>query len=445
MRRLSFWSVGLAVGVIVVFNLQGWWVLTRTSRAFEAELGTRLEAVATTLSLALGGRWEAPGAERLLREVREANGLLNVFIVDDDLVFRLNLAGEDGGREAEADLPGLLQALAGIPAQSPVHRSGGLYLKSAYAPLVDSTGASSAALGVEADARFFATLAEFRRGLLISNALSLLAIAAIVLVSLSLVRHALRVEQAAARANALALMGEMSAAMAHEVKNPLAIIRSTAERLKKEYGAGSADPKFDYIEDEADRLAQVVSNYLGIGRAQPRAPEAVDIGRLAREVAAGVAAQAQRTGVAVSAEAAADLPAVRGNPNELRQVLLNLVLNGVQSQPGGGRVTMTATTGERAAGRRGARAARPDEVVVRVKDEGPGVDEKTARRMFDPFFTTREKGSGLGLFVVRRIIEAHGGRVALANPGDRGAELEVRLPVDPGSRRPGGRGDGEVI
>ncbi|HDQ99799.1 MAG TPA: hypothetical protein ENN51_05905 [candidate division WOR-3 bacterium] len=414
-RRFAFWAAALAVAAIVVFNLQGWWAFTRMSRALEAELGARLEAIATTASTALAGSWQEPEAERILRAVREDNELLGLFIVDDDL--RRWPAGDETLPAApEADLPGLLSALSGIPARSPVYRSGRLYLKSAYAPLRDSTGAVSAALGVEADARFFATLAEMRGGLLLINLLSLLAIVAVVLVSVSLVRHALRVEQAAARANSLALLGQMSAAVAHEVKNPLAIIRSTAERIRKQYGRDSDDPKFRFIQDEVDRLAGVVSNYLGISRPRSESVGPVDLGELAREVADRVAAEAERSGVRISADSDERLPTVTGNRDELRQALLNLALNAVQAQADGGRVEI---------------AARRDghDVVLRVRDEGPGVDERTARRMFEPFFTTREKGSGLGLFLVRRTVEAHGGRVELANPGAAGAELVVRLPA----------------
>ncbi|MFO7639496.1 MAG: HAMP domain-containing sensor histidine kinase [bacterium] len=418
-RRLSSWAAALAVAAIVVFNVQGWWVLARTSRAFEAELGARLEAVATTLSAALGSRWQEPDAARLLRLVRAENELLNLFIVDDDLTLLLSLAGgpAEAGSAYRADLPELLAALSGAPAQSRVYRSGRLYLKSAYAPLLDSTGVVSAALGVEADARFFATLAGFRRSLVLVNLLGLLAIAGILLVSASLLRHALRLEQAAARANALALAGQLSAAVAHEVKNPLAIIRSTAERLKKQYGRGSDDPKFDYIQEEVDRLAQVVSNYLGVARTGPGESVPVDLGQLARETAQEVAVQAGRTRVAVSAAVTGAPRPVRGNRGELKQVLLNLALNGVQAQPGGGRVVLSVCEED-------------GEVVVRVKDDGPGVDRRTAQLVFEPFFTTREKGSGLGLYVVRRIVEAHRGRVRLANPGAAGAELELRLPVD---------------
>ncbi|MBN2537450.1 hypothetical protein JXB37_04135 [candidate division WOR-3 bacterium] len=422
MRRFTFWAVGLAVLVIVVVNVQGWLVLARTSRAFEAELGERLQAVAATLARSIGPGYAEPDGERLLRAVMEENRLFNIFVVNDRMEYLVNLADPELAGQAdpalELDLAEVLAAFSGVPGRSRLYRSGGVFLKTAYAGLADEDGIVEAVLGVEADARFFAVLTGFRNSLVLVNILSLLAIVAVVVFSASLARHALRVEQAAARANTLALMGQMAAQVAHEVKNPLAIIRSTAELLKKRHGGEHPDPEFDYIQEEVDRLARSVSNYLGVGVSRPGELEPVDLAELAREVTADLVLPARKQGVelSVSGDGA---PPVRGNRAGLRQALLNLVLNGIQCQPGGGRVEVSAGVEDR----RG-RA----EAVVRVGDRGPGIDAKTARKVFEPFFTTREKGSGLGLFVVRRVVEEHGGRVELeSRPGK--TVFTVRIPI----------------
>ena len=422
MRRFTFWAVALAVLVIVVFNVQGWLVLNRTSRAFEQELGDRLQSVATTLSATLGPDFDTPRGRRVLGEVMRGNRLFNLFIVSEDLEYVVNL----GSPELEGtvdpalqlDMTEILTALSGAPAQSQLYEAGGFHLKTAYAGLPREEGTISAVLGVEADAQFYSVLTGFRDALVLINVLSLVAMVAIVLVSVSLARHALRVEQAAARANTLALMGQMSVAVAHEIKNPLAIIRSSAERLKKRYGAGADDPAFDYIPEEVDRLSQVVSNYLGIGKSRPGETEPVDVAAVLRDVATDLDGQARKRGVELAADVP-DLPEVNGNRNELRQVFLNLVLNAIQAQPDGGRVLLAARVEK----------SRGESVVVTVRDEGPGIDPKTAKRVFEPFYTTKEKGSGLGLFVVKRIVEEHRGRVKLDTKPGAGTTFEVRLPA----------------
>ncbi|MBM3314404.1 hypothetical protein FJY71_00985, partial [candidate division WOR-3 bacterium] len=312
----------------------------------------------------------------------------------------------------------LAAALSGIPSQSHLYSAGGFVLKTAYVPLADSLGIPVAVLGAEADARYFRAVADFRNSLLLTNGLSLVAVIAIVLLSLTMTRRALRIEQAAARANTLALMGQMSAAVAHEIKNPLAIILAAAERLDKRPEL-AGEKAVQYIKEEVDRLNRVLTNYLSIGSTRPAATEPVDLSELLTEVLASVAPETRRLGIAVEA-ALGDLPPVVASRLALRQVFLNLVLNAIQAQPQGGLIRASGTvegTGKH-------RFA-----VVDIEDRGPGIASADRRRAFDPFFTTRDKGSGLGLFVVKRVVEKHRGNVALAPRPGGGTVVEVRLPL----------------
>jgi two-component system sensor histidine kinase AtoS len=115
-----------------------------------------------------------------------------------------------------------------------------------------------------------------------------------------------------------------------------------------------------------------------------------------------------------------NLPQVQGNRLELRQVFLNLVLNALQAQPEGGAISVAG---------RAERKHRRHWLVVTIADKGPGIRPEDRRRVFEPFFTTREKGSGLGLFSVRRIVEAHHGHVAIDSRPGSGTTVEVRLPI----------------
>jgi signal transduction histidine kinase len=421
-RKSTFWAVALAVLVIVVFNLQGWYVLDRTSRVLEGELGDRLQGVATTLSAALAGNWTSDAGRGMLSDVMADNGLFNIFIVDDRLEYVANLRNPEhvgsGDPTLDLDMAEILAAFSGIPTQSGLYRAGGAYLKTAYAPLRDGSGISTAVLGVEADAGFFSTLAGFRSTLLLINIVSLIAVSVIIVVSVSLTRHAIRVEQAASRANTLALMGQMSAAVAHEIKNPLGIIRASAERLKKKYG-NADDKTFDYIQEEVDRLSSVVSNYLGLGRYKPDETEPLSLEDIIEGVAADLDHQARKSEVVLTRNIE-PLPRVKGNRNELRQVFLNLALNSIQAQTAGGTVDFTGYE-QKKQGRQWA--------VVRVSDKGPGMNVRDLTRAFEPFHTTKEKGSGLGLFVVKRIVEAHNGRVSIDSHRGVGTTVEIRLPA----------------
>lgn len=424
MRRFTFWAVALAVLVIVLFNIQGWLILNRTGRELGRELGDRLQTVAVMLSHALAAE-DAEVAEAgfpLLSDVMRENGLFNVFIVNENLEYLANARDPTrvGSNDPalELDAAEILSAFSGLPTRSQLYGAGGgtgtgPYLASAYAPLETPDGLATAVIGVEADARFFSAIRGFRNSMLLINVLSLIAILATVLVSVSLARHALRVEQAAARANTLATMGQMSGAVAHEIKNPLGIIRAAAERLQRRYDPPPAE--LDYIKQEVDRLNRIVTNYLKVGATREAEAELVDLGEVIQDVLGSAAHETGAKGIRVEAQLDG-LPGVKGSRLELRQVFLNLVLNAIQAQPDGGVIRIVGH-------------ARGPRVVIEVADEGPGISKSELVQVFEPFFTTREKGSGLGLFVVRRIVEAHGGKVAIRSETGKGTVVEVALPT----------------
>ncbi len=426
------WAVGLAVVAVVVFNVHGWLVLGRTSAVLEAELGKRLEAVATTLSLALAGRTDEP-AQAFLAEALAENSLFNIYVINEKNEYLVNLRNPElvGSTDPvlDLDMPEILSAFSGIPVQSRLYRAGRYFLKSAYAPMRDSSGNICGVLGAEADAEFYSVLAKFRRSMFVINGLSLVAVVAVILASASLVRHALRVEQAASRANLLALMGQMSAGVAHEIKNPLAIIRAAAERLKKRYAPDGKDPVFDYITEETDRLANVVSNYLGIGARGPGPAGPVKIATVLAEVIRDLGPEAQKHGVmlTLTPELRAEHAelTVAAAQSELRQVFLNLVLNGIQAQPAGGRVELSLDAEPSAQKSRTSQQW----VTILVRDEGHGIEPDLLKKVWEPFYTTREKGSGLGLFVVRQIVTSLGGHVEIASRPGQGTIVEVKLPV----------------
>jgi signal transduction histidine kinase len=429
MRRLMFGIIALAVLVVAVLNAQGWLVLRAASQALERELGARLQTLAITLSSGLAGRLADPASTRHLTDAVRHDELFNAFVVNESLQYLVNIRepGRTGENDPslELDAGEILAAFSGLPGRSRLYSAGGYNLATAYAPLKDSSGAISAVLGVEADARFFSVLAGFRSSLLLINGLSLLAIAALVFISANLTRRALHIEQAAARANTLSLMGQMSGAVAHEIKNPLGIIRAAAERLQQRFDPNRRESAFGYITEEVDRLNRVLSNYLSLGVKWPAAAHAdrepVDLAALVTDVAEAVKAD---TNVAAPL-------VVPGNQLELRQAFLNLLLNARQAED-----EQPATKDKRPGAERGISVTGRLEqeggrswAVIAVADQGAGIRSEDLPRVFEPFFTTREKGSGLGLYVVRRVIEAHGGSVEIASAPGLGTTVTVRLPA----------------
>ena len=226
------------------------------------------------------------------------------------------------------------------------------------------------------------------------------------------------------RADRLSSLGELSAAVVHEVRNPLASIKGAVEIMGDALPADSPRREFaDIARREVDRLDRLVGEFLRFAR--PPRPETApaDLNEIARSVAGLIGQRAAGQGVLVELEQAGDLPPVVVDAEQIKQVLLNLAINGVQAMPGGGRLVLRTGRAEGGA-------------YAEVEDEGGGVDPAVAARVFDPFFTTKEKGVGLGLSVAYKIAAQHGGRLSLRD-GARGAVFRLTLPPGAGAARAG--------
>jgi two-component system sensor histidine kinase HydH len=215
----------------------------------------------------------------------------------------------------------------------------------------------------------------------------------------------------------LAALGQLATAIAHEVRNPLGVIRSAAQGVSETLGADDDDGRrsCSFILAEIDRLNNVISSLLAFARPLRLAPRQVPVGELFDSALLLARDDLAARGLRVSRVEAADVPSVRADPDLFSQVLLGLLANAADVTARGGEVFLEA---------RGVDGA----VEVAVADTGPGVPADLRARVFEPFFTTRERGTGLGLAVARQIVEAHGGRIEVGDRPGGGARFAIRLP-----------------
>jgi len=209
----------------------------------------------------------------------------------------------------------------------------------------------------------------------------------------------------------LAGIGRLAAGVAHEINNPLGVILGYAKLLARTADGGAA-ADLAVIEEETLRAKDIVDGLLDLARPMPAGAEAVDLRQLADDVVRRLGEARLLEGVAVAVEGTGT---AAGDPEKLRQVLVNLVRNGAEAAGPGGRVAVRVAQG-------------PGGVEVSVVDSGPGLDPEIRPRLFEPFFTTKPKGTGLGLAVSRAIARAHGGELAAEAAGDGGARFALRLP-----------------
>lgn len=229
-------------------------------------------------------------------------------------------------------------------------------------------------------------------------------------------------EEQVHRAERLSAVGVMASGIAHEIRNPLGIIKTISENIRAEDCSlqPGIQQGLEIIEEEISRANRVISELLNFARPIPYQWGQVDVGELVDDIVQTVRALATKNDVELSIKGSAG--SLRADREKMKQALLNLVLNGIQAQPQGGRVEIHM-------------AEQSDGIVIQIQDQGPGIDSEIADKIFDPFFSRREGGTGLGLAVVHRIIQEHGGKIKVESRQGYGTAFKLDLPK-------AGEGDG---
>lgn len=219
------------------------------------------------------------------------------------------------------------------------------------------------------------------------------------------------------RADRLASLGEVSAGIVHEIRTPLASIKGAVEILESPTTSASAKAEFcQIIRREVDRLNRLVEEFLQFAR--PRRPERLpmDVNEIVRAVILLCRKQATEQRVAIETHLQEPLPSVLIDPEQMKQVLLNIVINGVQAMPDGGLLELTTRQSDGA-------------VEVIIRDHGPGIDQLHLKKVFDPFFTTKQNGTGLGLSIAYRLVKQNGGDIDVFNAPGGGCAFKLVLPL----------------
>lgn len=226
------------------------------------------------------------------------------------------------------------------------------------------------------------------------------------------------------RSEQLAVLGKMLAGVAHEIRNPLAGIRSTVELWQRLPETAQSETSRTAVVQAVDRLNELVSRLLYFAKA-PKQDELVDVNSVVRETCDLFAAQSARQAVHFRLDLEPSLPSIRGSEGRLRQVMMNLITNALQAMPNGG----TLSWGSRL-------LPNSNQIELTISDTGAGITQDARAHLFEPFFTTRAEGTGLGLSLCREIIQQHGGVIDLiSQPGQGGAVFRICLPTNADSRR----------
>lgn len=225
-----------------------------------------------------------------------------------------------------------------------------------------------------------------------------------------------------ARAERLAALGEMAAVVAHEIRNPLAIMQNSLTSLRRHINESPESELLQQIlVEETRRVERIIDEMLAFASPKQAKRQVVDMREVLTRAVFAAREQCRPDGAKLICEQLeGPIPRVLGDAHSLGQAMVNLIVNAYQATGGNGRVAVAAE----AIARDG-----QQHVCARISDEGPGMDAETLAQIWEPFFTTKARGTGLGLAIVKRIVEAHGGTIDIVSSPDAGTTVTLELPA----------------
>ena len=212
-------------------------------------------------------------------------------------------------------------------------------------------------------------------------------------------------------------IARLAGGLAHEIKNPLASMKGSLEILSSDFPPGHEKREFlDILEKELGRLDVVLSEFLQFARTPRPDRGPCHLEEVVDSIKVLCSKEANRQGVDIEVSYQEDLPELKLDAAQIQQALLNIVLNGIQAMPSGGRLSILVEHSD-------------DTLSVWIRDEGEGIPHENRTRIFDPFFTTKERGTGLGMAIAHNLIQGHGGDIRIVDQDGPGSTFEIVLPI----------------
>ncbi len=464
--------VAFVAFVVPMIALSGLFYYETARRSLDAALGERLTAIAQATASRFNPLFLStfePGDEnrrnylsyrRSLLTIKEQTGLRRLYLFDPQGKCLIDTEegipiGTPYARLRFLQKGEFESALAGNAAASVLFRGeDGAWYKSGFAPIKDERGEVAALVGADAGAAYLNLIAGLRRSVfafVIIGAALTVGIGYLLARTVSRPVHRLvaeanrigrgrmdrpvsigprEVRELTVLAEALNRMRErlgereenlrlMVSGVAHEIRNPLGGIELFASLARRELQSGSeADSYLERVIGEVNSLKMIINHFLEYARPAPAEPVNLDLAEAAAQAADLVSAQAKAGGARIEVDIPACVPLVRADRNQTSRMLLNLLANALDAlAESGGRVTISA------------RSASDNMVAVEVADNGCGMDKQTLKKIFNPFFTTRDEGAGLGLAIVKKTVEENGGAIEVESSPGGGSRFTAFLPA----------------
>ncbi len=230
-------------------------------------------------------------------------------------------------------------------------------------------------------------------------------------------------EERLREAERLSAVGKLASGIAHEIRNPLNFMNLSIDHIRNRLGSGRPEGTAEAlalmanIKDEIHRLNTMIENFLTVGKPLTLNKSEIDLSALIQDVIGLAHQKAVEQGITIEVADEAPVPRLQADPVQIKTCLMNVVLNAIQAMPAGGRLRITAAAGSGTAD-------------ITISDTGPGISEENLSRIFNPYFTTKKLGIGLGLAITKTVVEEHRGRITVRSRSNEGTDVVISLPVE---------------
>lgn len=432
MNKKTTYLLFIIILLVAIPNGIWWYNYKNTSTIADHLLGDRLTANAVTAALFIPSDLIAESYVSdsaylelitILDRIKAADLLAEVFILRENYKIIATTSFETDSLYILSDLNGpyvdsILYADEEIALATPTYQTGNIFLKSAFAPIVSPDGYVVAVLGVEANVDYFEQLEQIRYNLIYSTVISIFAGIFFGLLIILYQRQISKAEYKLHLNETHSFLGRMVAVVSHEIKNPLMIIRGSAERLLKK----TEQEEAKFVLEEVDRLNEIVSGYLNFASSESDSlvlekKEKFELGAFVENLKKHISGNYPEKTIEWTINKPEQLTEINFYPKVLRQVLLNMLINGVES-------CLSASKPIKL----GISAAYNEKLKFVISDEGSGIRKADLKHIFEPFYTTKTDGSGIGLYLSKKIISSLGGDISISSKSGK-TEFIINIPI----------------
>lgn len=429
-RKTIVYSIlGIGIAILLIFNFWGWFFLRNLEDEILVQLKTHIAHLGAVSSRLINGedledlfpgRETTPLAlyyQQLLWEIKRSGNLENILILSLDkrvlVDHRIDYQIGDTLTTLPINDHYFDQAILGSTPEPELIQFEGEYFLTGYTPIRNElVGSTVAVLIVEAPASFFATLQYFKSGVVYFGIGGLAVITLFSIIIVLSLRQLLWIEARLQEQARMAQLGQMAAIVAHEIRNPLSIIKGSADVLQKKY-ASEKEELFSYIPEEIDRLNRLVNDFLQFARERQLRLRKLNPNQQIQSIVSQMKD-------AIQLDLVEDCPEIRLDPDAFKQVILNIVDNARKAIDRPNEPIHIRTEVQK---------GRQNKFVVTIHDDGRGMTPETLRDIFKPFFSTRASGSGLGMTITKQLVEAMRGEIDIHSKLNEGTTVYLEFPI----------------